>query len=72
MLRKPKRWRTPEAKDTSRPREAQRAVRDAVHRLGDALARQSRVDELSGFLSEVERENKLVPKLRSVLGAHRE
>lgn len=34
------------------------------------MARQRKVDEVSNTLREVERENHLVPKIRSALEAH--
>lgn len=70
MLRKRRRWKLP---GPDRPAgEAQRAVRDAVRDLDTVLARQSEVDEVSAPLARAERENRLVPKLRLVLGAHSE
>lgn len=64
-----KRWTPPEP-DTQERDQAKRAVKDAVRRLNSAIEQQPEVDELSGELKRIRRENHLVPRISRALGAH--
>ena len=70
MIRR-KRWTPPEPEPEEREK-AQSAVADAVRRLNAVIARQSEVDEVTGELKRIRRENHMAPRIASALGAHGE
>lgn len=52
--------------------EARKAVRDAVHRLGDAMSRDQEVTDRARKLERINRENNLAPRILGAIGAHSE
>ena len=68
MLRR-KRWRPPKP-DPKEREQAQSAVQDAMRRLESVLARQQEIEEVTGELRRIRRENHMAPRIASALGAH--
>ena len=66
-----KKWTPPEPDQQEREK-AQHAVADAVRRLNAVIAKQPEVDEVTGELQRIRRENHMAPRISAALGAHSE